>query len=589
MKNTVCKISLLSLILACATTVPAWSAVKTKNSNRSYASGYQQVNAMRYQQEYLDQYAANATTASASENLPVAVDDENLANAILNNTSTTNVSELEACSMIFPNGVFKWGVPTSNTQSNPEPGCIAVVELRDVNTKAVLATTTVAVGDIVKCNVDSFPVSGMSYDLKHGKIEVPADTAPTEEDVIEVMNQEQRQNAGLKIAAGALIAGVAGNLLAPKDASAKTGKIPLGTGKTQLIDTAIGAAAGAGIMAASSYTGKVAGDTIKSTAVNAASGMLVGNMLAGASGGSGVLATTKCTIKEGENQGEHDCIVGNVVKVDGTISTDQKKGENCTEIFYIMTENAGDIRRCCKKSKKDTEYTCTKDPDVTSLARIMIKKEDGSLSYETYKDKGQNTAGDGVEIYTKKATSDNNNDKENTFEKSSIGESAKKDATRYLRIDSAYKAGHKEHAYAVFTNKLDKKIFGYDMSKWKADLEKQATFYKRNYDGSVGSKIEIKDGNYDFIPSSRDAEDGGLIDLSNESRVKGTLVGTAAGGALGGLAGYQGAKSELTERFLAAQREYEGSLTNFGCWTGGRYLAPYNSYIDIPLPDSLKK
>jgi hypothetical protein len=427
----------------------------------------------------------------------------------------------------------------------------------------------------------------MSYDLKHGKIEVPADAAPTEEDVIEVMNQEQRQNAGLKIAAGALIAGVAGNLLAPKDASAKTGKIPLGTGKTQLIDTAIGAAAGAGIMAASSYTGKVAGDTIKSSAVNAASGMLVGNMLAGASGGSGVLATTKCTIKEGENQGEHDCIVGNVVKVDGTISTDKKneKEANCTEIFYIMTENAGDIRRCCNTEVKG-EYTCTKDDDVTSLARITIKTETGSLSYETYKDKGQNTAKDDVEIYIKKTTSD---DKENIFEKSSMRASANENATRYLRIDSAYKAGHKEHAYAVFTNKLDKKIFGYDMSKWKSDLEKQATFYKRNYDGSVGSKIEIKDDDYDFIPSSRDAEDGGLIDLSNESRVKGTLVGTAAGGALGGLAGYQGAKSELTERFLAAQREYEGSLTNFGCWTGGRYLAPYNSYIDIPLPDSLKK
>lgn len=583
MKNTVCKISLLSLILACATTVPAWSAVKTKNSNRSYASGYQQVNAMRYQQEYLDQYAANATTASASENLPVAVDDENLANAILNNTSTTNVSELEACSMIFPNGVFRWGVPMSNAQSNPEPGCIAVVELRDTNTKAVLATTTVAVGDIVKCNVDSFPVSGMSYDLKHGKIEVPADAAPTEEDVIEVMNQEQRQNAGLKIAAGALIAGVAGNLLAPKDASAKTGKIPLGTGKTQLIDTAIGAAAGAGIMAASSYTGKVAGDTIKSTAVNAASGMLVGNMLAGASGGSDVLATTKCTIKEGENQGEHDCIVGNVVSIGESISNTKTKEEEegCKEIFYIMTENAGDIRRCCEKNNV-TEYKCTKDPNVTSLARITIKTENGTLSYETYKDKGQNTERENVEIYTKKTTGD---DKENTFEKSKLGT----EGTHYLRIVSASKAGHKEHAYAVFTNKLDKKIFGYDMSKWKSDLEKQATFYKRNYDGSVGSKIEIKDSNYDFIPSSRDAEDGGLIDLSNESRVKGTLVGTAAGGALGGLAGYQGAKSELTERFLAAQREYEGSLTNFGCWTGGRYLAPYNSYIDIPLPDSLKK
>ena len=112
----------------------------------------------------------------------------------------------------------------------------------------------------------------------------------------------------MKIAAGAIIAGVAGNLLAKQDTS-KTGdsKIPLGTGKTQLLDTAVGAATGAGIMAVSSYTGKVAGDTIKSTAVNAASGMLIGNMMAGANGGDSVITTTKCSV----NGIEHDCVVGN--------------------------------------------------------------------------------------------------------------------------------------------------------------------------------------------------------------------------------------------------------------------------------------
>ena len=63
---------------------------------------------------------------------------------------------------------------------------------------------------------------------------------------------------------------------------------------------------------------------------------------------------------------------------------------------------------------------------------------------------------------------------------------------------------------------------------------------------------------YSFEASTRDASDGGLVDLSNESRVKGTLTGTATGGALGGFAGYQGAVNEVSERWLAALREYEG-------------------------------
>ena len=70
--------------------------------------------------------------------------------------------------------------------------------------------------------------------------------------------------------------------------------------------------------------------------------------------------------------------------------------------------------------------------------------------------------------------------------------------------------------------------------------------------------------------------------MSNQARAKGTLVGTAAGGAIGGFAGYQGAQSEITNRWTAAVREYEDSLSNFVCMTGARYLSKYNDYVQIP-------
>lgn len=563
MRERIYKTSLFALVLACATAMPVDAAVKTKNSNRSYASGYQQVNAMRYQQEYMNT-ASYATTASATANLPVAVDDQNLANAILNNESTVNVSELEACSMIYPNGVFKWAIPESGVRKNPTSQCVAVVNLIDANTNAVLATTTLAAGDTMKCNVDSFPVSGMIADLRFGKIEVPADAMPTEEDVIAVMNEEQKQNAGLKIAAGAIIAGVAGNLLAPKEAGAKQGKIPLGTGATQLRDTAIGAAAGAGIMAASTYSGKLAGDTIKSTAVNAASGMLIGNMLGGANGGDSIVATTKCTI--GNSKAEYDCIIGNIEQIsEGTWTTEDK-------VYLTSGENAP-ILEC---EEKDGNLTKCEPASKLRLLDIKVEAEGNNGPFllkdvlKNESDKLRRTV-----RYTEKTNTDNSKE----FEKCENGCG---DNKPYFKIVSGTKTtGKKTRAYAVFVNgALPKKAFG--LQNDDIDFTK-ANFYYRNSDGTVGEKIaDGNDSKNRFTASSRDAEDGGLIDLSNQSRAKATIVGTAAGGALGGFAGYQGAKDEITERLLAAQREYEDSLTNFVCMTGARYLAPYNGYAEIP-------
>lgn len=547
MRERVCKISLFSAILACVSTMPVDAAVKTKNSNRSYAGAYQQLNSMYGQQGY-----ATETTTAAVANLPVMVTDEKLANSIVNNeVGAPSVSDLEACSMIYANGDFKWGTPEYGI--NRDPQCIAVVELRDANTNAVLASTTVGAGQSIKCNIDSFP--GGSYNMSAlSRVELPADTAPTMEDVVAVMNEEQKQNAGLKIAAGAIIAGVAGNLLAKQDTS-KTGdsKIPLGTGKTQLLDTAVGAATGAGIMAASSYTGKVAGDTIKSTAVNAASGMLIGNMMAGANGGDSVITTTKCSV----NGIEHDCVVGNYETYGEEIRSKDDE-------FYIVKPDGSGLRRC------DNNYVCTVKTEIKRIGNIVIKTERRPKTLDEYK-KNEDVANIIRWVPSESGAV-------NTFEQDT-SQAGKKDEM-YFQIVSAKEIKNTEHAYAVFENTKLNKIFGYQ--NWDELKSKNPKIYKRYVGGGVSDLIENEDALNNFKPSFRDADDSALIDLSNQARAKGTIVGTAAGGALGGFAGYQGAQTEVSERWVSALREYEDSLSNFVCTTGARFLSKYNDYADIP-------
>lgn len=551
MRERICKISLFSVILACVSALPTDAAVHTKNSNRSYAGAYQQLNAMYGQQAYSDEQAPTSAVA----NLPVMIDDEKLAESIVNNeVGAPSVSDLEACSMIYANGNFKWGTPEYGINRTPQ--CIAIVELRDANSNALLASTTVGAGQSIKCNIDSFPTGSFNMSAL-SKIELPADNAPTMEDVVAVMNQEQKQNAGLKIAAGAIIAGVAGNLLAKKDASANdTGTISLGTGKTQLLDTAVGAAAGAGIMAASSYTGKVAGDTIKSTAVNAASGMLIGNMMAGINGAGNVIATTKCSV----NNIEYDCVVGNYEKYGKII-------KSTTDEFYIIKSNKSELRKC----EKDTYNKIICTPQTFKVSAIKVVTTDSAKEIDL--DKVIAGKIDTVERWVQTDTKT-----PYAFERDP-SQSGREDS--YYKIAEAKTVTDTERAYAVFESGKLNKVFGYQ--DWDELKSKNPKIYHRYAGGGVGDLIDDENAIDNFDSSSREATDGGAtIDLSNQARAKSTLVGTAAGGALGGFAGYQGAQSEVSERWVSALREYEDSLSNFVCITGARPLSKYNDYADIP-------
>ena len=546
MKNKICEISLFSLILACVSSLPVDARViTTNNSNRSYANAYQQVNAMRYQQEY-------AATEAATAELPVMVSDEQLKAAILDGTAeNVTVSDLEACSMIYPNGVFKWEIPESGVRRNQTPQCVAVVELRDVNNQnAVLATTTVAAGDTFKCNIDSFPESGLSFNVKYGKVELPADAAPTMDDVIAVMNEEQKQNAGLKIAAGAIIGGLAGNILAPKQADNQK---MFGTGKTQLIDTAIGTAAGAGIMAAGSYSGKVAGDTIKSTAVNAASGMVLGNMLAGASGGDTVIATTKCKV----DKEEKDCVIGTcaIKKTDG-VKIESGVGNN-DKYYFIKKRSCNEMLEC--EQVNGTYTSCVQVP-VSKYTDIQVDgKLCSSLSESEYNNVNESFI--------------RNQDNPQKLELAQIVSNGE-----FLIVSHAEETDGREHAYAILQDgEMLKHPLGIKLADFK-DISVTAYYY-RNNDYTVDIKKVLT--NCDFDPKTQDAEDGALVDINNQSRAKATLAGTAAGGAMGGFAGYQGAQDEVSQRWVSAVREYQDSLSNFVCSTGGRFLSQYNDYLQI--------
>lgn len=553
MKNKICNISLFSAVLACVAGVPvsafsaSWVDARTQ---RSYANAYNQVETVRNQQEYLETVVAQdipvVQTASATQTLPVEVEDKNLAARILQGDPTApSIADLERCAMTDIRGVFKWGIPKSGARKNSKPQCVAVVNLID-SSQQVLATTTVATGDAITCNIDEFPEEGYTPAL--ATVELPADAAPTLKDVEKVLNKEQKQNAGIKIAAAAIVGGLAGNMLGPK----KNGDEKLlGTGKMQLATTAAGVAGAAGIMAASSYSGKVVGDTIKSTAISATAGMMAGNMAAGLMGSNSVMATTTCTVQENGVSSEHDCVIGRYyIKGDGL---------NTEENNWWTDKNAGTVYKCNKNNA---------DCKVEHIQIINITLEDNQAKKLDEYDQN-----DYVEI-EKSAQCINSSDKK--MEKCDSGSEEK----RFYLIHDATTTKKSEPGYAVFSN-LPHKAFGYKISDWDKLKTQNPTYYRRSTNTGIASNREDSD-KVEFVPSARSAQDGSIIDLSNEARAKGTLIGTAAGGALGGFTGYQGAQNEITERWLAAMAEYEGYLSNFSCVTGDRFLYIYNGYAGIP-------
>ena len=581
------------MMLVCAMNTPVDARVNVKHT-ANYASAYNQVMAVRQQAAMAN--GNYATTNSAIDNLPVTVDNEALARSILDNSSeNVTMDDLTNCSMIYPNGSFKWGMPDAGLRPTQEEQCIAVVELRDVDSNSVLARTTVAAGDMMKCNIEMFPKIGWMSALEN--VELPADEAPTLNDVEKVMDKEQKQNAGFKIASAAIVSAIAGNMLAPKEAGDT--KL-LGTSKRQLIDTAISATAGAGVMAASTYSGKVAGDTIKSTAVNAATGAVIGNMQAGMSGSGDSLDVKRCKIDDNDTN-ERYCVVGNIMHSTSDNQNIYDHYAQGNRELYLINKNlqlvrceACDNDKCtdlCDEKETDDCYLINANMGGTvsqnfrkcrNVTNALLKIEIGNgVSVQSIKSTGKDTDWNSNGCYTR------NVDGARTFGAYSNTDCADRYGDNiYFIVTKAVKSNGKiEHGYAVFDT-LPTKVMGFSYEDWDKTLVKLPhKIYARNSNGTVGGERTTDDNkgiDYEFIPSHLSASDGTLVDFSNAGRAKSTLAGAAAGGALGGFSGYEGAKQEIQERWVTAIREYNDSLDKFYCATGTRYLSGYNSYLEIP-------
>ena len=571
------------------------AAVKIGNLSRANkAQAYQQVNESRYQADLASQQAAAAAAAAAvPQELPIAVSNSELAEQIQSGQSDVSVEQLNKCSMIYPNGEFAWAKPTAGRGTGGATTCVAVVEMRAAQAgpngeDLVVARANLAAGDSINCNISAFPQHTWLPDAAN--VEFPADAEPTKEDVIAVMNEEQKQHAGLKILAGGLAMAVAGNAMGKNDVG-KDGVF--GTSKSKLKSTAIAALGGAGVMAASSFGGKVAGDMIMSAGVNAAAGALVGNM---SGKGDSVLRVEKCVI-EGKEQ---NCVYGALEEQAGDYS-----GVEDGDV-YVSVSNPDSFMLCSEPKNTDTGAPKTKDCKTVSVASgsATMDPEAGTCG------KVDSSASCTFQDYIKDNFSGVKQEYRYCYKKPDSGNgeiqmelrggnSCDEGVSEYIKLKSAGKLGKR---YNAMLAGVDDKAFGWKKKDFEDIMYKnygKNMVYKRDASGkaedgdgswalkNLDGDVVFEDGKkYKFVPITIDSADGGLIDLDNKARAKSTLVGAGAGAGLGAFTAYQGAQSDIEERFVAAQREYKDSLTKFYCITGKRFLMTYNEMVTIPnMPD----
>jgi hypothetical protein len=508
--------------------------------------------------------AANAAAAATANNvattttqLAVPVANKDLAEEIQSGKSNVKAGQLETCARIYPNGSFAWDKPTAGLGAGGAATCVAVVELRGYQmgpggSDLVLARANVAAGSGVKCNISSFPESSYTNDAQN--VLFPADNEPTHEDVIAVMNQEQKQNAALKIAATTLVGAIGGNIVGKNDVG-KDGLV--GTDKGKMQGTLIGALGGAAIGAGGAYAGKVGGDMIMSAGVNAAAGGVVGNIMAS---GDSVLRIENCTKENGSAVTE--CLWGYIIE-------GKQLGNGETAYLNVKDRSAlvckdGD----CKPEMLSNVKIKFNNPTVNNTTPgDTSSREINSLSDSEWKNV---EAGSGVDVY--------HIVKENGKTTMKSGQSE----TIYVPIVDAVHTTNKQPALVWGVRD---KFFGMKRSEWYDWKKKNATnaqiYMRDSFGNATGNPLTDKTLD-DFEPMYVNAEDGGVIDLDNKARMKGTVIGAGAGGTLGAFTAYQGAQSDIEDRWVSAVREYKDSLQKFVCFTGNRFLSFYNDTLTIP-------
>ncbi len=572
--NSVVKYSTLAVLVA-LTPMAGIAAVHITPSRANRADAYQQLNA-QVAAANMPAPQPTPTIQDAVNALPIRVANENLAKKIATGDETViGTDRLAQCAESNPGFEMVWAQPTLGSMAGGASTCVALVELQGYQmgpnaTNAVFARGYLAAGDVVKCNISDFPAS--SYLDAAGTVTFPADTEPTIEDVTRVMDEEQKQNAGFKIAASVIIGGLGGNI-AGKSEPGQTGL--LGGGKDKITSTVIGALGGGALATAGSFSGKVAGDTIMGVGVNAAAGGVIGNM---AASGESVLRIETCKMEDGT---EVSCLWG-VLRESKSLDAEEvsckdNNGEiqKCKKVGFfnvgdmkstiVCTQQPDNIFGDCRPQELVGVYIYAKDPEnpqtekATELSSLVSKK------FENLPDN--------VDYYSFDTT-------DKVMAKNSFGEG------KYVRIHSA---GIPTSATPAALINVHDSLFGLKEKDWREKIKDNLVTVNDLYGRNATSlyKLTTEYENLDtFYPMYIDADDGGIVDISNKARLKSTGIGAAAGGALGGYAAYEGAQSDINDRWTAAVREYKDSLTKFYCWSGSKFMSSYNDRAVVNAPSA---
>ena len=541
--------SLLAVLIAAG---DAAAGIRVGNLSRNYAGSSK--NTVAAEQQYYNS-VATAEDVAVEVELPVRVANAELAEQVKrgDENAKTDIDTLNRCAAVYPDGEFIWDIPTIGRGAGGRATCVAIVEMRVLGSNGGLEYTTVArgklaAGDSMLCNISEFPQETYLPDIT--KVTFPADKAPTREDVVQVMNEEQKSKAGLKIAAAALVGGLGGNLVGKSDPGEDK---MLGTNKEKMKTTAIGAAAGAALMAASSFSGKVAGDMILHTGVNAAAGGVIGNM---AQSGENILRVEKCKF----NDVETTCLWGNLTNTSDLYTSEPG-------VIVYSTIDGKDVFSC-------NDGKCRKRHDlvITTVAGKPLG---------TYKTAAHNDLYGVDKFYFHENADEVNHPSGNVYYF---------EATAQKKADLSIQA--------VIVDFKESSAFGTKTeawAEWKGTHGKTAKICRRDANGNpvateCAMKKTIKDENGEELPFTIDdfnpkyvgADDGSVIDFSNKARLGTTLKGAGVGGAMGAFSGYQGAQADIEDRLTQATREYNDSLEKVYCGTGKKFLSFYNDDAIVP-------
>ncbi|MCL2017326.1 MAG: hypothetical protein FWG80_00940 [Alphaproteobacteria bacterium] len=565
------------------------SGTQQSNPRAYYAEGYNQITQMQAEAAY---YASPEGIEAEIAALPVRVVDPDVARAIVMGYRTPGavapgnmpvaIEALQRCAAINPQGKFAWTAPNAGLRiGDNTPRCVAEVGmwLQHGNNDILLAHAFVAAGDSVDCNISHFPESG--YTIDAGKVTFPADKAPTKEDVKKIMDQEQKQNAGLKTAAAALVGGAGMFFLNRSNPGTET--------KDNLGAAVKGAIGAGGVTYASTQMGHVGGNTLMGAGVNAVGGAFMGNM-------SGI-GKSKLMIRDCETEATDDAeAVGaksNQQCLWGTIlSAGEKISKKCdqSDCLAYLTLSRDTIVTCTRQefshSNCPDKYICT----AIRATGWKIKNPDKDLSTG-----GCGTKEDWTdwESLASAFTKPENRNKGCKFWDENKHIKLDRDGCKgegdgyetYIPIDDGFFVTREEPAVLILPDDATKGLKAPDASTWS---EKKSGWLKGTIAYRRGTKIRslfvASDGvnNSSFSPLYDSADDGRLVDFQNQARTTATVTGGVAGGALGGLSAYHGAQDEIDVRYAAAEREYKDSLQKIYCKTGNRFLSGYNDIVVIP-------